>query len=152
MFIPTKSRGWKKIWGQALRWALSLAWAVTWLPRSWVSTALSSALCNSVACLLSSLCCRFNTTVEIGTTENYAYHFRVCREVNSSLHDFAGLVQMDRQSGKTTVIGRINETQVFNGSKTTQHPSYFVSSFCLLVWICSLYSFSLHRWLDHADL
>lgn len=59
---------------------------------------------------------RFNTTVEIGTTENYAYHFRVCREVNSSLHDFAGLVQMDRQSGKTTVIGRINETQVFNGS------------------------------------
>lgn len=102
-----------------------------------MSTALSSALCNSVACLLSSLCCRFNTTVEIGTTENYAYHFRVCREVNSSLHDFAGLVQMDRQSGKTTVIGRINETQVFNGSKTTQHPSYFVSSFCLLVWICS---------------
>ncbi|XP_048789233.1 cation-dependent mannose-6-phosphate receptor [Tympanuchus pallidicinctus] len=59
---------------------------------------------------------RFNTTVEIGTTENYAYHFRVCREVNSSLHDFAGVVQMDRQSGKTTVIGRINETQVFNGS------------------------------------
>ncbi|XP_065598356.1 cation-dependent mannose-6-phosphate receptor isoform X2 [Cyrtonyx montezumae] len=41
---------------------------------------------------------------------------RVCREVNSSLHDFAGLVQMDRLSGKTTVIGRINETQVFNGS------------------------------------
>ncbi|XP_065598355.1 cation-dependent mannose-6-phosphate receptor isoform X1 [Cyrtonyx montezumae] len=59
---------------------------------------------------------RFNTTVKIGTTENYAYHFRVCREVNSSLHDFAGLVQMDRLSGKTTVIGRINETQVFNGS------------------------------------
>ncbi|NXC37819.1 MPRD protein, partial [Penelope pileata] len=59
---------------------------------------------------------RFNATVEIGTTENYAYHFRVCREVNSSLHDFAGLIQMDRKSGKTTVIGRINETQVFNGS------------------------------------
>ncbi|KAM6095002.1 cation-dependent mannose-6-phosphate receptor isoform 4-T6 [Chlamydotis macqueenii] len=41
---------------------------------------------------------------------------RVCREVNSTLHDFGGLVQTDRQNGKTTVIGRINETQVFNGS------------------------------------
>ncbi|KFV96530.1 Cation-dependent mannose-6-phosphate receptor [Fulmarus glacialis] len=59
---------------------------------------------------------RFNVTVEKGKTENYAYHFRVCREVNSTLHDFGGLVQMDRQNGKTTVIGRINETQVFNGS------------------------------------
>ncbi|NXG39966.1 MPRD protein, partial [Dromaius novaehollandiae] len=59
---------------------------------------------------------RFNTTVELGTTENYTYHFRVCREVDSSLHDFAGLVQIDRKTGKTTVVGRINETQVFNGS------------------------------------
>ncbi|XP_065531678.1 cation-dependent mannose-6-phosphate receptor [Lathamus discolor] len=59
---------------------------------------------------------RFNVTVEKGKTENYVYHFRVCREVNSTLHDFGGLVQTDRQNGKTTVIGRINETQVFNGS------------------------------------
>ncbi|KAM8821024.1 cation-dependent mannose-6-phosphate receptor [Eudromia elegans] len=59
---------------------------------------------------------RFNTTVELGTTENYTYQFRVCREVDSSLHDHAGLVQIDRKTGKTTVIGRINETQVFNGS------------------------------------
>ncbi|XP_025938262.1 cation-dependent mannose-6-phosphate receptor isoform X1 [Apteryx rowi] len=59
---------------------------------------------------------RFNTTVELGTTENYTYHFRMCREVDSSLHDFAGLVQIDRKTGKTTVVGRINETQVFNGS------------------------------------
>ncbi|KFV87634.1 Cation-dependent mannose-6-phosphate receptor [Struthio camelus australis] len=59
---------------------------------------------------------RFNKTVELGTTENYTYHFRVCREVDSSLHDFAGLVQIDRKTGKTTVVGRINETQVFNGS------------------------------------
>ncbi|NXX46666.1 MPRD protein, partial [Tricholaema leucomelas] len=59
---------------------------------------------------------RFNLTVEKGKTENYIYQFRVCREVNSTLHDFGGLVQTDRQNGKTTVIGRINETQVFNGS------------------------------------
>ncbi|KAM6418130.1 cation-dependent mannose-6-phosphate receptor isoform 1-T1 [Pluvialis apricaria] len=59
---------------------------------------------------------RFNVTVEKGKTENYVYHFRVCREVNSTLRDFGGLVQTDRQNGKTTVIGRINETQVFNGS------------------------------------
>uniref|UniRef100_A0A8D0KV64 Cation-dependent mannose-6-phosphate receptor n=1 Tax=Strix occidentalis caurina TaxID=311401 RepID=A0A8D0KV64_STROC len=59
---------------------------------------------------------RFNVTVEKGKTENYIYHFRVCREVNSTLHDFGGLVQTDRQNGRTTVIGRINETQVFNGS------------------------------------
>ncbi|NXY92136.1 MPRD protein, partial [Alcedo cyanopectus] len=59
---------------------------------------------------------RFNVTVEKGKTENYIYHFRVCREVNSISHDFRGLVQMDKQNGKTTVIGRINETQVFNGS------------------------------------
>lgn len=56
-------------------------------------------------------------TVEKGKTENYIYQFRVCREVNSTLQDFAGLVQTNRQNGKTTVIGRINETQVFNGSK-----------------------------------
>ncbi|XP_075297419.1 cation-dependent mannose-6-phosphate receptor [Opisthocomus hoazin] len=59
---------------------------------------------------------RFNVTVEKGKTENYVYHFRVCREVNSTSRDFGGLVQTDRQNGKTTVIGRINETQVFNGS------------------------------------
>ncbi|NWH73714.1 MPRD protein, partial [Piaya cayana] len=59
---------------------------------------------------------RFNVTVEKGKAENYIYHFRVCREVNSTLHDFGGLVQMDKQSGRSTVIGRINETQVFNGS------------------------------------
>ncbi|XP_030090951.1 cation-dependent mannose-6-phosphate receptor [Serinus canaria] len=59
---------------------------------------------------------RFNVTVEKGKTENYIYQFRVCREVNSTSHDFGGLVQTDRQNGKTTVIGRINETQVFNGS------------------------------------
>ncbi|KAM6309710.1 cation-dependent mannose-6-phosphate receptor [Podargus strigoides] len=58
----------------------------------------------------------FNVTVERGKTENYTYSFRVCREVHSTLHDFSGLVQTDRQTGKTTVIGRINETQVFNGS------------------------------------
>ncbi|NWR72965.1 MPRD protein, partial [Centropus unirufus] len=59
---------------------------------------------------------RFNVTVGEGKEENYIYHFRVCREVNSTLHDFGGLVQRDRQKGRTTVIGRINETQVFNGS------------------------------------
>ncbi|NXH13191.1 MPRD protein, partial [Bucco capensis] len=59
---------------------------------------------------------RFNVTVKNGKTENYIYQLRVCREVNSSLHDFGGLVQTDRQNGKSTVIGRINETQVFNGS------------------------------------
>ncbi|NXW49928.1 MPRD protein, partial [Nyctiprogne leucopyga] len=59
---------------------------------------------------------RFNLTVENSKEENYIYQFRVCREVNSTLHDFAGLVQIDRQNGRTTVIGRINETQVFNGS------------------------------------
>lgn len=64
----------------------------------------------------SSPCCRFNVTVEKGKTENYVYNFRVCREVDSSSHDFGGVVQTDRQTGKTTVIGRINETQVFNGS------------------------------------
>ncbi|NXJ01815.1 MPRD protein, partial [Psophia crepitans] len=59
---------------------------------------------------------RFNVTVEKGKTENYVYSFRVCREVNSTARDFGGVVQTDRQNGKTTVIGRINETQVFNGS------------------------------------
>ncbi|XP_010182158.1 PREDICTED: cation-dependent mannose-6-phosphate receptor [Mesitornis unicolor] len=59
---------------------------------------------------------RFNVTVEKDKTENYVYQFRVCREVDSTSHDFGGLVQTDRKNGKTTVIGRINETQVFNGS------------------------------------
>uniref|UniRef100_A0A493TDE9 Cation-dependent mannose-6-phosphate receptor n=1 Tax=Anas platyrhynchos platyrhynchos TaxID=8840 RepID=A0A493TDE9_ANAPP len=59
---------------------------------------------------------RFNATVEISETENYTYQFRVCRQVNDSSHDFAGLIQRDRKTGKTTVVGRINETQVFNGS------------------------------------
>ncbi|XP_061863793.1 cation-dependent mannose-6-phosphate receptor isoform X2 [Colius striatus] len=58
---------------------------------------------------------RFNVTVEKSKTENYVYQFRVCREVDTS-QDFGGLVQTDGQNGKTTVIGRINETQVFSGS------------------------------------
>uniref|UniRef100_A0A8B9U427 Cation-dependent mannose-6-phosphate receptor n=1 Tax=Anas zonorhyncha TaxID=75864 RepID=A0A8B9U427_9AVES len=53
---------------------------------------------------------------QMSETENYTYQFRVCRQVNDSSHDFAGLIQRDRKTGKTTVVGRINETQVFNGS------------------------------------
>lgn len=65
--------------------------------------------------------------MEISETENYTYQFRVCRQVNDSSHDFAGLIQRDRKTGKTTVVGRINETQVFNGSKAMCSISYLVS-------------------------
>ncbi|XP_068962209.1 cation-dependent mannose-6-phosphate receptor [Petaurus breviceps papuanus] len=48
-------------------------------------------------------------------SESYTYKFRVCREVDSN-NSGAGLVQINRKTNKETIIGRINETHVFNGS------------------------------------
>ncbi|KYO44632.1 cation-dependent mannose-6-phosphate receptor [Alligator mississippiensis] len=57
---------------------------------------------------------RFHTDVVSGT-ENYTYEFRVCREVSSALAE-SGVVQTNGKTQKKTVIGRINETQIINGS------------------------------------
>ncbi|XP_044275257.1 cation-dependent mannose-6-phosphate receptor [Varanus komodoensis] len=53
-------------------------------------------------------------TESISEKEHYVYKFRVCREVYS---DMSGLVQINKLSNKTTVVGRINETHLTNGSK-----------------------------------
>uniref|UniRef100_A0A8C8VLD0 Cation-dependent mannose-6-phosphate receptor n=1 Tax=Pelusios castaneus TaxID=367368 RepID=A0A8C8VLD0_9SAUR len=58
---------------------------------------------------------RFEKSVSPNQEENYIYVFRVCREVNSSLPQ-SGLVQINQKDQKQTVVGRINETQVFSGS------------------------------------
>ncbi|XP_043369969.1 cation-dependent mannose-6-phosphate receptor isoform X2 [Dermochelys coriacea] len=57
----------------------------------------------------------FDCSVSLSPEEKYSYVFRVCREVNSSLSQ-SGLVQINLKDQKHTVVGRINETQVFSGS------------------------------------
>ncbi|XP_001364374.1 cation-dependent mannose-6-phosphate receptor [Monodelphis domestica] len=47
-------------------------------------------------------------------SESYTYKFRVCREVGNN--SGAGLVQVNLKTKKETIVGRINETHVFNGS------------------------------------
>ncbi|KAF6120191.1 mannose-6-phosphate receptor, cation dependent [Phyllostomus discolor] len=56
----------------------------------------------------------FESTVGQGS-EMYMYIFRVCREAGNHSSG-AGLVQINKSNGKETVVGRINETHIFNGS------------------------------------
>ncbi|XP_015419551.1 PREDICTED: cation-dependent mannose-6-phosphate receptor isoform X5 [Myotis davidii] len=56
----------------------------------------------------------FESTVGQGQ-DTYMYRFRVCREA-SNHSSGAGLVQINKSNGKETVVGRINETHIFNGS------------------------------------
>ncbi|XP_020670349.3 cation-dependent mannose-6-phosphate receptor [Pogona vitticeps] len=48
--------------------------------------------------------------------EHYTYTFRVCREVSGAISN-SGLVQINNQTAKTVVVGRINETHLASGSK-----------------------------------
>ena len=48
--------------------------------------------------------------------EQYTYKFRVCREVIGEKPN-SGLVQINNQTGKVAVVGRINETHLASGSK-----------------------------------
>ncbi|XP_055990664.1 cation-dependent mannose-6-phosphate receptor [Sorex fumeus] len=58
----------------------------------------------------------FESTVDQGP-DTYMYVFRVCGEAsNHSSSSGAGLVQINKSTGKETVVGRLNETHVFNGS------------------------------------
>lgn len=56
----------------------------------------------------------FESTVGQGS-DTYLYKFRVCREA-SNHSSGAGLVQINKSTGKEMVVGRLNETHVFNGS------------------------------------
>ncbi|XP_017367824.2 cation-dependent mannose-6-phosphate receptor [Cebus imitator] len=56
----------------------------------------------------------FESTVGQGS-ETYIYIFRVCREAGNHTSG-AGLVQINKSNGKETVVGRLNETHIFNGS------------------------------------
>ncbi|XP_014402994.1 cation-dependent mannose-6-phosphate receptor isoform X3 [Myotis lucifugus] len=56
----------------------------------------------------------FESTVGQGQ-DTYMYRFRVCREAGNHSSG-AGLVQINKSNGKETVVGRINETHIFNGS------------------------------------
>uniref|UniRef100_A0A452UNH7 Cation-dependent mannose-6-phosphate receptor n=1 Tax=Ursus maritimus TaxID=29073 RepID=A0A452UNH7_URSMA len=47
--------------------------------------------------------------------DTYIYVFRVCREAGNRTSG-AGLVQINKSNGKETVVGRLNETHIFNGS------------------------------------
>uniref|UniRef100_A0A2K6TJQ0 Mannose-6-phosphate receptor, cation dependent n=1 Tax=Saimiri boliviensis boliviensis TaxID=39432 RepID=A0A2K6TJQ0_SAIBB len=55
----------------------------------------------------------FESTVGQGS-ETYIYIFRVCREAGNHTSG-AGLVQINKSNGKETVVGRLNETHIFNG-------------------------------------
>ncbi|KAI5126088.1 Cation-Dependent Mannose-6-Phosphate Receptor [Manis pentadactyla] len=56
----------------------------------------------------------FESTVGQGP-DTYIYLFRVCREAGNHTSG-AGLVQINKSNGKETVVGRLNETHIFNGS------------------------------------
>lgn len=56
----------------------------------------------------------FESTVGQGS-DTYSYVFRVCREASNHSAG-AGLVQINKSNGKETVVGRLNQTHVFNGS------------------------------------
>ncbi|XP_057557319.1 cation-dependent mannose-6-phosphate receptor isoform X2 [Hippopotamus amphibius kiboko] len=56
----------------------------------------------------------FESTVGQGS-DMYVYMFRVCREAGNHTSG-AGLVQISKINGKETVVGRLNETEIFNGS------------------------------------
>ncbi|XP_004410950.1 PREDICTED: cation-dependent mannose-6-phosphate receptor [Odobenus rosmarus divergens] len=56
----------------------------------------------------------FESTVGQGP-DTYIYMFRVCREAGNRTSG-AGLVQINKSNGKETVVGRLNETHIFNGS------------------------------------
>ncbi|XP_056385135.1 cation-dependent mannose-6-phosphate receptor [Hyla sarda] len=59
---------------------------------------------------------RFETTYNDGK-DSYTYTFVVCGHVfNSSTSTNEGLVQNDTKASKTTVIGRIDETHIINGT------------------------------------
>ncbi|KAG3292429.1 mannose-6-phosphate receptor, cation dependent [Ictidomys tridecemlineatus] len=57
----------------------------------------------------------FESTVGQGS-DTYIYIFRVCREAGNHTSG-AGLVQINKSNGKETVVGRLNQTHIFNGSK-----------------------------------
>uniref|UniRef100_A0A2K6QWI3 Mannose-6-phosphate receptor, cation dependent n=1 Tax=Rhinopithecus roxellana TaxID=61622 RepID=A0A2K6QWI3_RHIRO len=63
----------------------------------------------------------FESTVGQGS-DTYIYIFRVCREAGNHTSG-AGLVQINKSNGKETVVGRLNETHIFNGSKKTLLPT-----------------------------
>lgn len=54
-----------------------------------------------------------NTTVKFGN-DTYIYSFRVCSSFSQDGH--SGLMQYNNLTKQTVVVGRINETHVFNGS------------------------------------
>lgn len=56
----------------------------------------------------------FESTVGQGP-ETYSYRFRVCREASNHSAG-AGLVQINKSTGKEMVVGRLNQTHIFNGS------------------------------------
>ncbi|XP_006901809.1 PREDICTED: cation-dependent mannose-6-phosphate receptor isoform X2 [Elephantulus edwardii] len=56
----------------------------------------------------------FESTVGQGP-DTYIYVFRVCQEASNRTTG-AGLVQINKSNKKEKVIGRLNETHIFNGS------------------------------------
>uniref|UniRef100_A0A8C0TBC5 Mannose-6-phosphate receptor, cation dependent n=2 Tax=Canis lupus familiaris TaxID=9615 RepID=A0A8C0TBC5_CANLF len=61
----------------------------------------------------------FQSTVGQGP-DTYIYMFRVCREAGNRTSG-AGLVQINKSNGKETVVGRLNETHIFNGKYHKVH-------------------------------
>lgn len=56
----------------------------------------------------------FQSTVGQGSDKSI-YIFRVCWEAGNHTSG-AGLVQINKSNGKETVVGRFEETHIFNGS------------------------------------
>lgn len=83
----------------------------------WTEAAVSKA--DPSNCPFPPLCISaFSFESTVGQSPDmYSYVFRVCREAGNHSSG-AGLVQINKSNGKETVVGRFNETQIFNGSKS----------------------------------
>lgn len=91
----------------------------------------------------------FESTVGQGP-DTYIYLFRVCREAGNHTSG-AGLVQINKSNGKETVVGRLNETHIFNGSKTLPvgwliDPKSIALAILKVSAFCSFFRISCGMW------
>lgn len=54
------------------------------------------------------------------SNENYTYVFQLCGDAGGAPN--AGVIQVDKKTKNTTVIGKYTHTKAIGGSKTMQNP------------------------------
>lgn len=60
------------------------------------------------------------TAEDKASNENYTYVFQLCGDAGGAPN--AGVIQVDKKTKNTTVIGKYTHTKAIGGSKTMQNP------------------------------